>query len=97
MEELKKELHHHVAQCEMNFKRIDDRIDRLIESQERCTQALERLANETSGVIQLYRTAQSAVSLGIGAQKFGLWLVKWPIIGTGLYTIYNWLTMYLIK
>jgi len=89
-------------QLEMEFRKHKDdcdkrdaRVDKLIEAQERCTAALERLTHDTSGVVELYNNAAGAVKVGISVQKFGLWLLKWPLIGAGLYAAYQWLIAHL--
>jgi hypothetical protein len=87
----------HISDCDAKMQRMDDRIDKLIDSQERCIVALENLAKDTHGVVELYKNAQGAVSLGIGIQRLALWFSKWPIIGIGIYTIYNWLMEHLSK
>ena len=72
------------------FSEIDGRIEKLIESQERCTNAIERLTEDTEGVIELYKNAQSLITVGMAVQRLGLWIVKWPIIGAGCMAIWHW-------
>lgn len=69
---------------------MESRIEKLLESQERCTTAIERLTEDTEGVVDLYKNAQGVITVGIAVQKLGLWVVKWPIIGAGIYTIWEW-------
>lgn len=108
---LQTRLDEHVSECRRNFEEIesqlkgvntriehmDSRIDRLIDSQEKCTKALEDLATKATGAIDTYEGFQSVVKLGITVQKFGLWLSKWPVIGIGVYTIYTWVIANLPK
>jgi len=94
---LQTELEKHVKECQERFRRIDERIDRLIDSQERCTVALEQLAKDTHGVVELYKNAQGAMTLGVNIQRFGLWLIKWPLIGAGIYAMYKWTIEHLEK
>lgn len=68
---------------------IDARFDKVIETQ-------ERMIKDTADIIQLHKDLQSTARLGIKIQKFGLWLVRWPVIGIGLYAIYKWVTTRLI-
>jgi|TARA_Y100000310_G_scaffold127563_1_gene126684 ferritin-like metal-binding protein YciE len=95
LNQLELQLDNHIKECDERFSRIDERTEKLIESQERCTVALEKLTEDTSGVVALYNNAQGAVATGISIQKFGLWLLKWPLIGAGLYAVYEWFIKHL--
>ena len=97
LNQLEVKLEEHIRGCEDRFKRIDDRTEKLIASQEKLNETLGKLAEDTKGVVGLYQGAQAAVSIGVGVQRFGLWLVKWPLIGTGLYTAYTWVIEHLFK
>jgi isoaspartyl peptidase/L-asparaginase-like protein (Ntn-hydrolase superfamily) len=95
LNQLEVKLDTHMRDCDKRLNRIDDRAEKLIQSQERCTEALEKLTNDTSGVVELYNNAQGAVTIGIGVQKFGLWVLKWPLIGAGLYAAFDWIIKHL--
>lgn len=74
-----------------NQDKADDkaRFQKLFDAQEKNTQAIADLIEETRGVIELQKNIQAAAKLGNGVQQFGLWLAKWPVIGFGLYAIYE--------
>jgi hypothetical protein len=77
--------------CDAKFSELDDRIDKLVISQEKCVESIDKLTAETADVVELYRSAQSVITIGVALQKFGVWIVKWPVIGAGMYSIYHWL------
>jgi len=77
---------------------IDRRLDagdrnfqELIVSTKKNTEAMTQLIEETSGIIKLYRDVEGVYRFGKAAQQFGLWLIKWPVIGTGILAMYFWL------
>lgn len=45
---------------------------------------LQKLDEKVSGVVTVYERMEAAVTLGVTIQKFGLWLVRWPLIITGV-------------
>ncbi len=90
-QETAKKLDEHIKEYNEKIKEMDDRLTRILESQEKCIKSLENLADEASGVIRLYNDTQTAITLGITAQRFGVWVVKWPVIGVGIHTMYQWI------
>ncbi len=87
----------HIESCNERFEHIDIRAEKLIAAQERCTLALEKLAEDTSGLVSIYDQAQTAVKITTGVQRFGLWLIKWPLIGGGLFAAYRFFADQIIK
>jgi glutaredoxin 2 len=79
----------HVDQYNADKEKDAERFQKLFDAQEKNTQAISDLIEETRGVIELQKNFQAAARLGDGVQRFGLWMAKWPIIGVGLYTIYQ--------
>lgn len=55
-------------------------------------ETIAQLREETRGIIALYNNLNGAARIGIAVQNFGVWVVKWPLIGTGIYTLYKWFT-----
>jgi len=84
------ELDDHKRYCEAKFAEFDARLDKLLQSQERLTNAIEKLTNDTQGVVDLYQNAQGAITIGVALQKLGIWVIKWPVVGAGMYSIYHW-------
>lgn len=72
------------------FRQIDLRFERLIASQERNTQAISHLIEETRDIIQLHKDIQGATRLGAKVQDFGVWLARWGVIGTAIYAALRW-------
>ena len=76
-------------------KRLDDgdrRFRELINATEANTKAVSKLVQETQGVVNLYRDVEGVYRFGVAMQNFGLWVIKWPVVGAGLLAIYMWLT-----
>lgn len=80
----------HVDRCEERFNDTDDQFKQLIEAQKKNTDAISSLIEETRSIVQLHKDLQGVTRLGKRIQTFLIWVVKWPIIGTGLYAIYAW-------
>lgn len=87
----------HIEEYRERSRREDERFQMLLDSQERTITALNLVVEETSGLVQLSKDWQGAARIGSGIQKFGIWLLKWPLIGTGLYTGFNWIVEHLTK
>lgn len=64
----------------------------LIDSQAALTREVSFLVESTKGVVSLYDDIQGAVRIGSAAQRFGTWIIKWPLIGTGLFAAWKWLS-----
>ena len=88
LEELNRRFTDHV-------KTVDQRFDALLVAQEGNTQAITALVEDTREIVQIHKDFQGATRLGTSVQKFGLWLLKWPLIGMGLYTAFNWIVDHL--
>lgn len=73
------------------FHEIDRRLDALVRSQEATTAAIKKLTEDTQGVVDLYQNARGVVTVGVAIQKLGLWMIKWPVVGAGIYAIWDWL------
>lgn len=72
--------------------RIDDERHRLLlELQGKNTAQLESLISNTKEIVEVYADIKGAARIGMAAQKFGLWLAKWGIIGTMFAAIYGYI------
>ena len=76
----------HIEHCEAQF----DVLTELRKCIEATTDAVNKLASDMEPIIELKDDLKGAANLGIRIQKLGLSIVKWPIIGAGLYAIYKW-------
>lgn len=84
----------HVEQYNHDKSEDKDRFTNLFEAQEKNTQAIAELIEETRGVIELQKNIQAAAKLGNDVQRLSIWVAKWPVIGVGLYAIYEYLMRY---
>lgn len=65
-----------------DFKKADgERWERLLVSQEANTEAIKALAQQTEGVVQLYNDVRGASRVGMGVQRFTIWLAKMGVVG----------------
>ncbi len=86
---LRKELHDHVLYCETRFNEGATTHAQLLSQQQECNEQLAQLVSNTADIIMFQNNVRGAVKLADGAQKVGLWLLKWPLIGVGLYAGYK--------
>lgn len=84
------EFRQHVTQCEDRFNAGDEKFERLITAQQKNTDAIASLIEETREVVQLHKDIQGVTRMGKKLQSFMIWVVKWPLIGTGVVGIINW-------
>lgn len=88
------EFRQHIARCEKRFNEGDQKFELLIEAQRKNTSAIASLIEETREVVQLHKDIQGATRVGKNVQSFLAWVVKWPLIGVGLYGMITWLFKY---
>ena len=74
---------------------VETRFEALLTAQESNTKAIALLTEETRDIIRIHKDLKGAARIGMSVQKFGLWMLKWPLIGMGLYTTYNWIVDHL--
>lgn len=92
----------HVVDCEKKFTRGADNFKTLFLAQEENTRAQQEntkavaeLIENTKAVVQLYQDLQGVGRMGKGAQGFLTWVIKWPLIGGGLYGMCKWVMNHL--
>jgi ferritin-like metal-binding protein YciE len=88
---LNQRLNDHITSCETRFTDGDRKFQELIQCTKANTEATNRLVAETAEVVSLYKDAQSVIRAGVIAQKFGIWIIKWPLIGVGILGILKWI------
>lgn len=81
----------HIDQCERRFRERDAQFDKVMQAQTETIDALNHLTTATKDMIETYNHIRGAVVIGQSVQKFGLWLIKWPLIGTGVYALFDYL------
>lgn len=75
--------------CDDRFGQGNKRFDEVIEYSKATTIAVEKLSIDIGPIVEIHRDVQGVAHLGIGMQKFGVWLLKWPVIGAALFGIYQ--------
>lgn len=91
-QEFRREMQEHNESIDRRLAEGDRRFRELITATEANTQAVSKLVKETQGVVNLYRDVEGVYRFGVAMQNFGLWVIKWPVVGAGLLAIYMWLT-----
>lgn len=89
--QFQEEFRQHVDRCEERFNEGDQQFKQLIEAQQKNTDAISLLIEETRSIVQLHKDIQGVTRLGKGLQTFLAWVVKWPLIGAGLYAMITWI------
>ena len=54
------------------------------------TQSVDDVDINTKDIVEAWKSIQGAARVGVTVQKVGIWIVKWPLIGTGLFAIFKW-------
>lgn len=90
LSQFQQEFRQHVTRCEERFNAGDDQLKQLITAQQKNTDAISLLIAETREIVQLHKDIQGVTRIGKGVQSFLTWVVKWPLIGAGLYAMINW-------
>jgi len=97
LQEFQEEFRDHVMRCEERFNDGDRQFGQLIQAQQRNTEAISLLIDETRAIVQLHRDFQGVARVGVGAQKLVVWLAKLGFVGISLAAIINWLANFLDK
>jgi len=85
----------HVASCKERFTAGELQFKELITVTSKNTETMTTLIEETRAVVQLYKDIQGAARVGKQVQSAGVWLLKWPLIGGGLFAIFTWIVNHL--
>ena len=88
-------LNTHIEQCDAQFAEGTLQFLQLMEQSRATTEAVQTMVQQSAAVIRTYNDFSGAIRIGISAQKFGLWLIKWPLVGAGLYAAYKWFIDYI--
>lgn len=89
LREFHNEFKEHKRKYEERQKQSEVCVQELIKAQQKNTDAIATLIEETRDIVQLHRDLQGATRIGMSAQKFGVWLLKWGAIGSGLAAMYH--------
>lgn len=95
--EFHEEFRAHVSRCEQRFNDGDEQFNQLISAQQKNTDAISLLIEETREIVQLHRDIQGAARVGKSIQGLILWLLKWGAIGAGVAAIIKWVVEQLVR
>tara|TARA_R110000822_G_scaffold254616_1_gene380852 strand:- start:234 stop:623 length:390 start_codon:yes stop_codon:yes gene_type:complete len=79
------------AEQEQRWERCNAIQDQTIKIQQENAVQLKALAEDTAGVIAIYKDTKSVVRAGTALQKGMIWMLKWGAIGTGIVAIADYL------
>lgn len=110
-QEINEKLDSQVERLNDHLERFEDheaedhkKFQRLLEAQQKNTDALSDLTESvsyvvegTASLIRLHKDFQGAARLGSGMQKFMLWMLKWGIVGTGVVAGIRWISEHFIR
>jgi len=91
VDQLRQELVEHREWCQTQFTEGSRQFEEIRDCIVKNTNSIEDLTEETREVRQLYADVKGTIRVGVAAQKFWLWLLKWPVIGGVLTAIALWL------
>lgn len=76
-----------ITAIETRMNSIEIDLVETVKCQRNNTVNLGLLIEETKDLVKLQRSIQTTISVGTAAQKFGMYIIKWPVIFTGFYAI----------
>lgn len=82
--ELRKDFDHHLVEEELRWSHLADMVEKNTQATERIAEAVERQAESTAGVVQLYTDFRGAAHIGVGLQKFLAWLIALGTFGAAV-------------
>lgn len=96
LEETQKHLINHIKLCNDYIERVvrqleetNEKIEKMLIITQDNTKAIISLKAETRDIVDLYKDIQGATRLATNIQKFTTWVIKWPLIGSGIYFVYE--------
>ena len=94
---LRVSLETHVQANNKRNQELDSRIDKLIDIQEKNTETVNELIEETRGIVELHKDFQSLARVGIGLQRFAGWIAKFGLAGATIAGALHWFSNNLEK
>ena len=102
--QLCRDFEEHKNRFTLHEQREIEKFDRIIQAQERNTQAIGELTiqvsdlvGDTRDIVQLHRDFQGVARVGTGVQAFSLWCLKWGGILGALGISINWIVEHFSK
>jgi len=90
LHKFREEFKQHMRVYQERITADDERHKLLLESQSKNAAQLENLIANTKEIVEVYADIRGAARIGMAAQRFGIWLAKWGIIGTMFTAIYGY-------
>lgn len=94
--EVQKHLINHIKLCNVSIEKVVDqlentnsKLEKIVMVTEENTKAIGLLKEETQDIVGLYKDIRGATRIGVGIQKFSSWVIKWPLVGGGIYFVYD--------
>ena len=75
-------LNEHRKEHDERWGEVKELLDSNLQAQRQNAESIKELKQNTEGVVQLYNDLQGAARVGLGLQKFTVWLAKWGTGGT---------------
>lgn len=94
VEEQKQAFEEKALADEQQFEHLTALIEKQAELTAKNQEQLGSLISESLDLLQLYKDLQGLGRIGSGLQKFAFWVMKWPLIGAGLYSAITALVEY---
>lgn len=79
-------------QLEERLNKIDQRVEQLLLCTQSNAENIASLVIETRDIVRLHKDMQSIIRVSKNIQSFGLWILKWPLIGAGIYQLVKWIS-----
>lgn len=92
VENLEHCLANHIRHTDEQLKVGANQFRALLESSENTNRTLSTLQSNTEDIVRIYHDLQGVARIGVVVQKFGLWIIKWPLIGAGCLAIAKWIS-----
>jgi hypothetical protein len=78
---IERKLDEHIFESKMYREQNQVMFDRLLEAQQKNTDAITDLTEATAGIIEVYQASQGAIKVGSAFGRFAKWLSGIAIIG----------------
>lgn len=95
--EFHSEFREHVTEYKERQQRQDACIQQLIIAQQKNTEAIAELIDETRDIVRLHRDLQGVTRVGVGLKKFMTWLAGFGFVGVSLAAVIGWVIHYFDK
>lgn len=84
-------LQDHIEYTKNQFEAGQKQMESLEECIHKNAEAIEEVRQNTKAMAEAWSHLESVIKVGITVQKFGIWVVKWPVIGLGIYSIIRYI------